>query len=142
MVRITGPTRWFSWSLQQYTGAFSPLRKRCYETLLPFSFKWQPNIATPFHARRPQPSCWVLTGTFPFLSHRPHPADGVSASLLHPPLPRFAAEIGVCHRAHPGNSAVQRRTGAILASSMPVMWDSALIRIHFKAPDPFQGDSE
>src|SRR5262245_11994252 len=35
------------------------------------------------------------------------PADGMSASLLHPPLPRFAAElVFVIERIH-GNSAVQ-----------------------------------
>jgi hypothetical protein len=62
--------------------------------LLPFSFKWQPNIATTFHARRPQPSCWVLTGTFPFeFTRSVPPADGVSASLLHPPLPALPLKL-------------------------------------------------
>ena len=32
------------------------LGRRCCETLLPFSFKWQPHIATTFHARRSRPS--------------------------------------------------------------------------------------
>jgi hypothetical protein len=35
-------------------GGFASLGRTCCETLLPFSFKWQPNIATAFHARRPR----------------------------------------------------------------------------------------
>jgi hypothetical protein len=44
------------------------LGRRCCEILLPFSFRWQPNIATTQKSTS-------------------SPADGVSTSLLHPPLP-------------------------------------------------------
>ena len=54
------------------------LGRRCREILLPLSFRWQPNIATTQNSTS-------------------SPDDGVSTSLLHPPLPspRFAAPIAL-----------------------------------------------
>src|SRR5580704_5703295 len=67
-----------------YTVALLSLGRRCCGTLLPFSLKWQPNIAT---TQKVNPPIWR--------EHFPTP----------PSPPRFAAEIGVCHRAHPRSAA-------------------------------------
>src|SRR5271169_1724056 len=55
------------------------LGRRCCETLLPFSFKWQPHIATTFRARRSRPSGRNL-------SSKLNPYRAASAPLPHPPL--------------------------------------------------------
>src|SRR5271165_2679759 len=102
--RLTEDARSFHTVWTGYARTRTPLlflgRRRC-ETLLPFSLKWPPNIATTFHARRPQPSCWVLTGTFPFRVTVRYPRRWRERFPTPPSPPRFAAEIGVCHRAHP-----------------------------------------
>ena len=69
--RLSFHTVWTGYATAQSGALF--LGRRCCEILLPLSFRWQPNIATTQKSTS-------------------SPDDGVSTSLLHPPLPSPALQ--------------------------------------------------